>query len=617
MFRRVFWRCQVAAWMAILATATAPASGQDGAKAETIDVEVAANRLADGILDTKTTKQRLPLTSDAEHARTFDPVLTRGTPMWTHEALPSAPLTVIGGRVFSYHDHVYDPLDAPVLKVRPIDDDQVIPFLIRIVVSPQDQVSAESAITISFPAPPIFSAGVVDVAAWVDSQRRTVSISDSPTDSRIEIRVPLSEEEIEGQTTLQVPITVILDGVLQLGTYTNVAPGRRVETPGSSIDPATARLSRLEMDRDFDEVGERAQLQEVADTLASKSATTYERVLAVNSWVSTRLRYQESPATRSPVEVLQDRSGDCDDYAALAVALLRAMQIPARRATGLLYDFDTIAAHAWVEVALPLRGGGLRWFIVDPTLAGSTPFEDHKAEYVQFKDRILLYPLRPVISVEGLSGRPTIDILLNWRKTKERSFTGPREADGFIELVIEGVDRAISRGAEALAEGDLLLRRESASIAGSPYVVIDRPVTEKSSSRLQLRLENEERLVLDLEAEKSSALESKADLEAIDRMRAAYTDLNGLFFGGMQANYNLELVFSRDRHSDRLQTVSLRFGRYLIEHYLDRILKRLTKGGLLTVEETAGISAVAEASGGKNLYVLQELARQLPATNSR
>ncbi len=106
----------------------------------------------------------------------------------------------------------------------------------------------------------------------------------------------------------------------------------------------------------------------------------------------------------------------------------------------------------------------------NPTLAGSTPFEDRKAEYVQFKDRVLMYPLRPVIGVEGPSGRPIIDALFNWRKTTEPSSAGPREADAFIELVIEGVDRAISRAAEELAEGDLLFQRESASIAGSPTI---------------------------------------------------------------------------------------------------------------------------------------------------
>ena len=119
--------------------------------------------------------------------------------------------------------------------------------------------------------------------------------------------------------------------------------------------------------------------------------------------------------------------------------------------------------------------------------------------------------------------------------------------------------------------------------------------------------------MLELSAGPDLALDSKADLETIDRMRAAYKDLNGHFFAGLKAHYNLELVFSRDRHSDRLHTVSLRFGRYLVEHYLDRILKRLSKGGLLTEEETDRISTLAEASGGKNLYILQELARQVPA----
>jgi len=580
-------------------------------KTQPFNIEATANRLADEILDTKTTKQRLPLTSDAEHARSIDPVLTEGAAIWIHESLPSPPVTVMGGRVFSYHDHVYDPLDAPVLKIRAIDDDQVIPFLVRVVIKPHNKTPQDSAVRVSFPAPPIFKPRLENVQAWVGSNPTRILIERSIEDSLITVRVPLTSPSVEPPRNLADPVTVIIEGALHIGSYEELPPGRFAGLDGFPLDPELEGLATLELDRDIAADGERERLHDIAEDLASKARTDYERVVAVNSWVSTHLRYQESPATRSPLEALQDRSGDCDDYTALAAALLRSMEIPSRRPTGLLYDFDTLATHAWVEVALPLRGGGLHWFIVDPTLAGTTPFEDRKANYVQFKDRILLYPLRPAVSVEGMAGRPTIDILLNWRKTKERSFAGPREADGFIELVIEGVDREISRGAEQLAEASLLLRRESASIAGSPYLAIDRPVVEESSSRLQLRLENEERLVLDLVAENSSALESKADLEAIDRMRAAYTDLNGLFFGGVRAHHNLELIFSRDRHSDRLQAVRLRFGRYLIEHYLDRILKRLSNGGLLTEEETAGISAVAEASGSKNLYVLQELARQL------
>ena len=612
MFRGGSGQFRVAAWTAVLVVATAPASGQEGTKSEPVGVEVAASRLVDEILDARTKKRRLPLTSDAEHARTIDPVLTRGTAMWIHEALPSAPLTVTGGQVFSYRDDVYDPLDAPVLKIRPIDDHQTVPFLLRVVASPRTQFSADTAVTVSFPTPPIFAARVGKLAAWVGGNRVDASLVPSQKNATLDVRIPIAKIHTEESN----PITVVIEGELHIGSYAELPPGRFADLDGYPLDPELQDLATLELDRDIATIGEREQLHDIAENLASDAKTDYERVVAVNSWVSTHLRYRESPAGRSPIEALQDGSGDCEDSTALAAALLRSMKIPARRPTGLLYDFDTLAAHAWVEVALPLRGGALHWFIVDPTLAGATPVEGRKTAYVQFRDRVLLYPLRPVVSVQGMAGRPTTDILLNWRKETGSSLTDAGELNRFIDLVIQGVDQEISRGAERLAEAGLLLRRESASIAGSPYLAVDRPVVDERSGRLQFRLENEERLVLDLGAEFRSALESKADLETIDRMRTIYTDLNGLFFGGIKAHHNLELVFFRNRHSDRLHTVSLRFSRYLIERSLDRILKKLTKSGLLTEEETARISAIAEASGGKNLYVLQELARQLPAGES-
>ena len=114
--------------------------------------------------------------------------------------------------------------------------------------------------------------------------------------------------------------------------------------------------------------------------------------------------------------------------------------------------------------------------------------------------------------------------------------------------------------------------------------------------------------MLDLTAEEGW----KIDAEATNRLRAVYRDLGTSFFAGRPAHRNLELVYIRDRHNDQLHTVSLRIGRFLVEHQLERILKRLSKTGFLTEVETARIAAVAETSGGKNLYLLQELARQLP-----
>ena len=597
------------AFAAILVAVVAPAIGQDRSNPRPYDTEAAANRLAGDILDTRETKQSPPFTSDAEHARTIDPVLTKGTAIWIHEELPAPPLTVVGGRVFSYRDHVYDPIETPVLKIRPIDDEQVIPFLVRVVVTPERAIPDNAAITLAFPAPPIFNPRLDRVQAWVGPNPTQISVERSFEESMITVRVPLANADGEPPANLASPVDVIVQGELRLGSYRWVAAGRFTDLGAYEMNPEIAGLARLEVGRDVAGRAEQEQLHEIAELLASKSPTSYGRVTTINSWVSSQLKYQESPVTRSAVEALEDRAGDCGEYTTVMVALLRAMGIPARRATGRLYDFDTLSAHAWVEVALPTRSGELHWFVADPTLAGTTAIEKEKAAYVQFNDHMLLYPVKPTIKLEGTTARRTSDLFFNLPRIGEERFAKPSEADKFIDIVIATVDEEISSGAQRLAEGDLLLRRESASIVGSPYVIVDRPLAPESSNRIQLRLENQERLVLDVTAGNSSEF----DTVMISRLRSVYQDLNNHFFTGEPAFRNLELIYIRDRHSDRLHTLSLRFGRYLVEHSLARILKRLTKSGLLTEDETARIAAIAEASGGKNLYLLQELARQVPA----
>lgn len=612
MFRSVRGQFQVAALVAVLATVPAPVSGQEDAKDEPFDVEAVAHRLAGDILDARATQQSPPFTSDAEHARTIDPVMTRGTAIWIHEALPSPPLTVVGGRVFSYRDHVYDPVKIPTLKIRPIDDEQRVSFLVRVVVTPDRGIPDDAAVTLSFPAPPIFKPRLERVQAWVGPNLTQISVERSFDESMITARIPLAIGDGMSPPDPADRVVVIIQGNLRLGAYRWVAASRFADLETHEIDPEIAGLARLEVGRDVADRDEHDQLHQVAEHLASKSRTSYGRVTTVNSWVGSRLQYQESPVTRSAVEALEDRAGDCGEYTTVMVALLRAMGIPARRATGLLYEFGPLSAHAWVEVALPKRSGELHWFVADPTLAGTTTIEEEKAAYIQFNDRMLLYPVKPTIRLEGTTARRTSDLFFNRRMTDEELFAEPAQADTFIDTVIATVDQEISSGTQSLVDGGLLLRRASASLVGSPYVIIDRPVVPESSNRIQLRLENEERMVLDVTA----GTNSKFNAETISSLRSVYQDLNDPFFAGEPAFRNLELIYIRDRHSDRLQTVSLRFGRYLIEHYLDRILKRLSKSGLLTEDETARMAAVAETSGGKNLYSLQELARQSPAAKT-
>ena len=61
------------------------------------------------------------------------------------------------------------------------------------------------------------------------------------------------------------------------------------------------------------------------------------------------------------LQVLQTRSGDCNEHTQLFVALARAAGLPARIAAGLAYVDGKFFYHAWPEVLFD------DWVAVDPT----------------------------------------------------------------------------------------------------------------------------------------------------------------------------------------------------------------------------------------------------------
>jgi transglutaminase-like putative cysteine protease len=87
------------------------------------------------------------------------------------------------------------------------------------------------------------------------------------------------------------------------------------------------------------------------------------RVQAVCDWVHTRVSfgYQHARATKSALDVFTERFGVCRDFQHLAVTLCRALNIPARYATGYLGDIGVPASpspmdfSAWFEVYLEDR----------------------------------------------------------------------------------------------------------------------------------------------------------------------------------------------------------------------------------------------------------------------
>ncbi len=92
------------------------------------------------------------------------------------------------------------------------------------------------------------------------------------------------------------------------------------------------------------------------------------RVQAICDWVRRHVQFTSgaSAGTTSAADTFVQRRGVCRDFAHLMIALCRALNIPARFATGMDYGADPSLGppdfHAYVEAWL-----GGRWYLFDPS----------------------------------------------------------------------------------------------------------------------------------------------------------------------------------------------------------------------------------------------------------
>ena len=108
---------------------------------------------------------------------------------------------------------------------------------------------------------------------------------------------------------------------------------------------------------------------ELAWDLFGGTPEGWPRVQAICDFVHERVTfgYQNARATKTAWDAYNERTGVCRDYAHLAIALCRSMNIPARYCTGYLGDIGTAPPHgtmdfaAWFEAYLDGR-----WYTFDP-----------------------------------------------------------------------------------------------------------------------------------------------------------------------------------------------------------------------------------------------------------
>jgi transglutaminase-like putative cysteine protease len=82
------------------------------------------------------------------------------------------------------------------------------------------------------------------------------------------------------------------------------------------------------------------RMSEIAWQLFSHAPSGWARVQAICDYVHQHITfgYEHARATKTAMEVLHERAGVCRDYAHLAIAFCRCMNIPARYCTGYLGD---------------------------------------------------------------------------------------------------------------------------------------------------------------------------------------------------------------------------------------------------------------------------------------
>lgn len=95
-----------------------------------------------------------------------------------------------------------------------------------------------------------------------------------------------------------------------------------------------------------------------------------DKVAAILEWIKTHVDYTSgvSDVATTALDTFTDRAGVCRDFAHLAIALVRAADIPARAVSAYAWKLRPPDLHAVAEVYL-----GGRWRLIDPT--GRAPVE--------------------------------------------------------------------------------------------------------------------------------------------------------------------------------------------------------------------------------------------------
>src|SRR5258706_3723861 len=202
------------------------------------------------------------------------------------------------------------------------------------------------------------------------------------------------QDVLQHQITVtgNVPIEIHVDYfVNEVGTFTHSQPhhdltidsrlvvvtrAKELPTDGTPVDQQWRELTKLKNQFQFLDFLQQesfegdSEMSAVVDQVHKKNQTPLASAVELCSFVFDHFIYKKGITTVESTldEIWKIKTGVCQDFAQILLAMLRLMDIPARYVSGYICPNKSGmrgegATHAWVEVYIPFYG----WLGVDPT----------------------------------------------------------------------------------------------------------------------------------------------------------------------------------------------------------------------------------------------------------
>ena len=162
-----------------------------------------------------------------------------------------------------------------------------------------------------------------------------------------------------------------VDSRLKVHNLPLLISDRGMEATSRDMNDPSTRERTWQYLQDSHLVSHQAEIWRTAVDLTHGADTLHGQAMIIMQWIHENFRYSPGAtlANTKLAEAYALRAGVCQDFTHVMLGLCRSVGLPARYASGYLYNgsFDRLigaqASHAWCEVYLPHAG----WIGYDPT----------------------------------------------------------------------------------------------------------------------------------------------------------------------------------------------------------------------------------------------------------